>query len=224
MTYSKKLCVISFMVIVFITMTIGTAMAQDKPYAGTTITITSLNAAWADAAIAMLPEFEKQTGIKVVWEPLPFDSIHEKQVTDMAASMGTYDVISFDNPWLSEFAGSNWLEDLGPFVEKTKFAIDDYPAQLMEYWRYNGKLIALPFQPDCRMIFYRKDLFEQAGFTFTPRYWDEFAMAAEKLNRPADKVYGWDFSPAKTIVTLVELLPWIWANGGDLFDQNLKPV
>jgi len=198
--------------------------AQEKPYKGTTITITSLNAAWADAAISMLPEFEKHTGIKVVWEPLPFDSIHEKQVTDMAAGMGTYDVVSFDNPWLAEFASSGWLEELDPYVKKTNFPIDDYPAQLMEYWRYKGKLVALPFQPDCRMIFYRKDLFKKAGFVFTPRYWDEFKMAVEKLTKPAEGIFGWDFSPARTIVALVELLPWIWANGGDLFDKNLRPI
>jgi len=198
--------------------------AQNKPYAGTTITITSLNAAWADAAIAMLPEFEQLTGIKVIWEPLPFDSIHEKQVTDMAAGMGTYDVISFDNPWLAEFAGSGWLEDLTSYVKKTNFPINDYPAQLMEYWNFNGKLVALPFQPDCRMIFYRKDLFDKAGFTFAPRYWDEFQLAAEKLTNVQENIYGWDFSPARTIVALVELLPWIWANDGNLFDKNLKPV
>lgn len=198
--------------------------AQDKPYAGTTVTITSLNAAWADAAIAMLPEFEQLTGIKVVWEPLPFDSIHEKQVTDMAAGMGTYDIISFDNPWLAEFAGSDWLEDLSPYVEKTNFPIEDYPAQLMEYWNFNGKLVALPFQPDCRMVFYRKDIFENAGFTFTPRYWDEFEIAAEKLTNAQENIYGWDFSPARTIVALVELLPWIWSNDGGLFDKDHKPI
>jgi len=198
--------------------------AQEKPYKGVTVTITSLNAAWADAAISMLPKFEQRTGIKVIWEPLPFDSIHEKQVTDMAAGMGTYDVVSFDNPWLAEFAGSGWLENLDALVEKTDFPINDYPAQLMDYWRFEGNLVALPFQPDCRMIFYRKDLFEQAGFVFTPRYWDEFVVAAEKLNKPDAGVYAWDFSPARTVVALVELLPWIWGNGGDLFDQDMNPT
>jgi len=220
----KRLRKGTVLIIMVLLVSCTVAGAQEKPYKGTTVTITSLNAAWADAAISMLPEFEKLTGIKVVWEPLPFDSIHEKQVVDMAAGMGTYDVLSFDNPWLAEFAGSGWLENLDSFVEKTNFPIDDYPAQLMEYWRFEGNLVALPFQPDARMIFYRKDLFEKAGFVFTPRYWDEFVVAAEKLNNPARDVYGWDFSPARTVVALVEILPWIWANGGDLFDKNMKPI
>ena len=65
----------------------------------------------------------------------------------------------------------------------------DMPEWAYKKWDYNGKKVGITWQFDQRAIFYRKDLFAQAGIP-TPTTWDDLMAAAQKLNDPSKGVVG----------------------------------
>ena len=62
-----------------------------------------------------LPEFEKETGIKVEFQKLVYSDMHDKLVTQLTASSSLYNVLEVDFLWASEFPEAGWLTDLKPF-------------------------------------------------------------------------------------------------------------
>ena len=56
-----------------------------KDYKGTEIKVIFLDRPGYRAAIDMLPEFEKKTGIKVSYELVPYENSREKEVLDFSA-------------------------------------------------------------------------------------------------------------------------------------------
>jgi len=130
----------------------------------------------------MLPKFEtKYPEIKVAWEDTAYADIHTKEMNDFIAHTGRYDVIQMDNPWLSEYAGGGFVENLEPWIKKAGLSLQkDYirkwppgvetsPTIYLEdeivpvlnfYGNLDGNLYALPNMPGVQLLYYRKDLFE----------------------------------------------------------------
>ncbi len=130
----------------------------------------------------MAPEFEKRyPDIKLNIELTAFADIHTKEMNDFIAGTGRYDVIQMDNPWLPEFAGAGFIENLEPWIKKAGLNLrKDYinkwppgvetdPTIYLEsmivpvlnfYGNWGGELYALPNMPGVQLLYYRKDLFE----------------------------------------------------------------
>jgi ABC-type glycerol-3-phosphate transport system substrate-binding protein len=65
----------------------------------------------------------------------------------------------------------------------------DMPEWAYKKWDYNGKKVGITWQFDQRAIFYRKDLFQQAGIP-VPKTWDDLIAAAKKLHDPSKNMVG----------------------------------
>ena len=74
------------------------------PYAGKTLTVLYMSGVYADAARAMVPEFEAATGAKVEVVDYPYLTLHEKALLDLTSGTGSYDVIDVASQWDGEFA------------------------------------------------------------------------------------------------------------------------
>ena len=66
------------------------------------------------AIIKLLPEFEKQTGIKVNYEIVPYENAREKQVLNFT-SKGDLTIALVDLVWIGEFAESGWIVPIDTF-------------------------------------------------------------------------------------------------------------
>ncbi|WP_424769400.1 ABC transporter substrate-binding protein [Paenibacillus sp. sgz302251] len=149
--------------------------------AGTTITIAAeaggpYTAFYKDLS----PEFTEKTGIKVEFQEVPHDNMHERLIMEATAGTGAIDIFQTDQPWISEFAKQGFLEPLDERLtdaEKNEFA----PSAL-ETVKYEGKIYGLPYLVHTPILYYRTDLFEQAGLTKAPETWEEFRDYAKKLN------------------------------------------
>lgn len=93
-----------------------------------------------------------------------------------------------------------------------------------EKWDYNGKRPGVTWQFDQRAIFYRKDLFQQAGIK-PPTTWDELLAAAKKLHDPSKGMIGiavpgkqGSYDTDQFYMTLV------FQAGGGLADENGNPT
>jgi len=143
----------------------------------------------AEVVAELIPEFERETGIDVQIQQIPWTAAHEKLLTAFA-SEGLPDVCQLGNTWLPEFASLGVLEPLQPFVDASSVVDpDDFFPGVWATSIVDGELLGIPWYVDTRLLFYRKDLLRQAGIAQPPRTWAEWeqAMAAVKAHVGPDR-------------------------------------
>src|ERR1041385_3913760 len=107
----------------------------------------------------MLPEFEKETGIKVDFQKLVYSEMHDKLVTQLTGQSSFYNVLEVDFLWAGEFPEAGWLADLQPFVEKSGFDLKPFiPAMLDLVGNHKGTLYMIPMHNYSMGLIYRTDL------------------------------------------------------------------
>jgi multiple sugar transport system substrate-binding protein len=136
----------------------------------------------------LMPEFERANpGIHVRVQQLPFQGAHEKLLTAFVGEV-TPDVAQMGNTWLPEFAALRALKALGPSVAASR-EIDthDYFEGIWDTNVVDGELYGVPWYVDTRLLFYRRDLLAQAGFSAPPSswaLWTEMMLAIKRLVGP----------------------------------------
>jgi multiple sugar transport system substrate-binding protein len=155
---------------------------------------------------------------------IPFASAHDKLLT-AHAGRSTPDVCQLGNTWVAEFVAMNALASLDERVAASK-VID--PGDYFEgVWRGNvvdGRLWGLPWYVESRALFYRTDLFAEAGFPRAPETWAELSAATKAITRDADgdgrpERYGISLPPNPKGSPIP--LFFAWQNGADLLDATL---
>ncbi|MFH2051482.1 MAG: sugar ABC transporter substrate-binding protein [bacterium] len=129
----------------------------------------------------LVPGFEAQNpGVKVDVQQIPWSAAHEKLLTAFVGR-ATPDVAQLGNTWVSEFTALEALEPLDSWVAASAAVqpADHFPG----IWETNvidGRLYGVPWYVDTRVLFYRADLLEAAGYPHAPRSWTEWreTMAA----------------------------------------------
>jgi ABC-type glycerol-3-phosphate transport system substrate-binding protein len=96
-------------------------VSAEKPYAGTTLNVLMEDVADSTVIEPYLPEFEAETGIKVVFEKVLYMTMHEKLVPQLMAGEGngSYDFLQVDSYWVGEFVMAGWLKPLEDYLKKT---------------------------------------------------------------------------------------------------------
>ena len=95
----------------------------------------------------LLPEFQKETGIKVNFEVVNYAQMHAKLLPQLMGRKGAYDAIVVDNYWAGEFPAGGWLEPLDDLAKNTpSIELDKYvPSMLDMVGYYNDTLYMIPF-------------------------------------------------------------------------------
>ncbi|MFQ5856079.1 MAG: extracellular solute-binding protein [Anaerolineae bacterium] len=138
------------------------------------------------------PTFERQMtleGRDVTVELVQFggsdEALKEQYALDLPVGRG-HDLMAFDGFWIPEFVEGGLLEPLdeiaGPEVNDWEGWNHISPG-LQELLGFKGKRFGIAMGTDVRMIFVRKDLFEQAGIEmpWQPTSWDELLDTARKI-------------------------------------------
>ena len=154
--------------------------SSDKP--GTTELVFWAFGAEGEHVAKLIPEFERRhPEIHVRVQMIPWNAAHEKLLTAFAGQ-SLPDMCQLGNTWIPEFAVLNALEPLAPWVAQSGTVHDTsfFPG----IWDTNlidSVLYGVPWYVDTRVLFYRKDLFEQVGFAAPPRSWDEWFELSARL-------------------------------------------
>ncbi|MEU0094531.1 ABC transporter substrate-binding protein [Kribbella sp. NPDC006257] len=112
---------------------------------------------------------------KVEIKELPEDADAQRQqmIQNAQNKSDAFSVLNMDVVWTSEFAANQWItqipEDKVPDLGKL------IPATV-ETAKYRDKLYAVPITSDGGLLYYRKDLLDQAGVQ-VPKTWDEMLAA-----------------------------------------------
>jgi len=196
---------------------------------GKTIYLAMISVPGIPQALSHVPEFEKETGIKVNVEMLPEKTLREKTTADLAFGTGIYDAIMFGLMYVTPYAEGNMLTGLNNFAEnddayyKNRYRLDDYIPRALDVNTYDGQLYGLPFYAESSFHFYRKDLFAQAGLT-APQSVDDIWDAAAKLTKKPD-LYGIVMRGMRGGgLNVYTWTSWLWGYGGKYFDEDMMPV
>lgn len=82
------------------------------------------------------------------------------------------------------YAAQGVLEDLGPFIEASGYAVEDYWPTLLDFATYEGNIYGFPRDVGLEVLYYNKDIFDEVGVAYpTDEWtWDDFLAAAEQLS------------------------------------------
>ncbi|MFC1560093.1 ABC transporter substrate-binding protein [Candidatus Margulisiibacteriota bacterium] len=178
---------------------------------------------WSD----LIGEFEKDSGIKVRIIRQPTDSDQRRQglVIPLEAGQSEPDVFLMDVIWIGQFAASDWLEPLDPYLTREGFSIEPFFKKIVDYAdRYNKKLVALPVYVDGGLLYYRKDLLKKYGYALPPRTWKELLDYSLKIQEGERKenpdFYGFVWQGAQYEGLTCNFLEFAASNGGGIVDLN----
>jgi len=124
-------------------------------------------------------------GVAVNTQLMPFDKALELITIAFSSKADTIDIAYANDSTFLTFAKNGWLRPLDDLWAKYKseFALDDFPPSVLKSLSYNGKLYLMPHTSNVMLLFYRKDLFDQAGKP-PPKTMAEYRALAKSFNSP----------------------------------------
>src|SRR5688500_5606258 len=161
------------------------------------ITILINSSPWFGGFEAVVDLYVEQTGNEVTLDVTPFNGMLEKARNAVRDSESPYDLVNLDTQWTIEFYEGGFLTPLTEI--DPEFAL---PEQVLTYgdsvywnaekrWRTSdgGDLMAISPNGNIHLLYYRRDLFEEAGLA-APATWADVTAACEKLQAPPN-LYGY---------------------------------
>ncbi len=142
-------------------------------------------------------EFEALTGISVGFEQVPEQQQRPKVALEMASGRPSFDVVNVAMHVQKRLIEKGqWMEDLRPLIADPKVTAPDLdmadfsPATIAAATGPDGRINVLPLNQDLFILYYNKEMFEQAGLQAPPQSFDEMMAAAHKMTDPKKGVYG----------------------------------
>jgi multiple sugar transport system substrate-binding protein len=166
------------------------------------------------------PVFTKQTGINVNIVELPYEQTFPKAILEARNKSGAYDVIQINRPSLAAFVEPNYLLPIGEHISAAVLK-DLFPAH-RKYITFKGKAYAVPHSNDLRALYYRSDLYKQAGLK-PPRNWKEMESQAKQLTQANGSRYGLILAGSAKGPGVWVLADLIAQNGGEILDADGQP-
>ena len=127
-------------------------------------------------------DFERENpDIRVRVQQMPWTAAHEKLLTAFVGD-ATPDISQLGNTWISEFVALNALAPLNERIaESDIIARDRYFTGIWDTNVIDSTVYGIPWYVDTRVIFYRTDLLERAGYPEPPGTWAEWRTAMERI-------------------------------------------
>ncbi len=192
-----------------------TVLTLDSP---TARIIKSLSKLYADA-----------TGIQIKIVVSSYDGLHE--ILKDLGNLSVFDVIRLDHTWLSWFGSQIFMPlPASPEMEQTLRAF--MPGLIPKYSHVGDTMYALPITPSVQLLFYRRDLFENAALQrlykeqykcelTPPKDYAGFNRAARfftrKYNPSSPVSYGSTLTLGNSGVAATEYLTRYFSHTADLF-------
>ncbi|MGD1823204.1 MAG: extracellular solute-binding protein [Pleomorphochaeta sp.] len=201
------------------------------------INFLALESPTSDALSLLVPKFEEKTGIKVKIIKYPYQELYNK--AQKAQNTKAYDIIRIDMAWLSTF-GEKLFTPLDLDSSPYKDICDSFmPGIPNNYFYSYGQSFSLPFDTSIQLLYYRRDLFENALVKRefyentkrqleVPQTYEDFDFIAKyftkAFNPNSPTKYGTSMIKGSSVAIACELLPRIKAAGESVVSKDGKIV
>ncbi len=146
---------------------------------------------------------------------------------DLGAGIGD-DVIAIDGIWVGEFAQGGFISPLDDVVAA---GVDDWdgwdqiPEAVQGLMSFEGERYGVPAGTDGRILYFRKDLFEQAGLPtdWQPTSWQDVLDAAQQLKDALPDVNPLQIDAGVSMgeaTTMQGVLPLLVGTGKRIYDED----
>lgn len=217
----------------------GTAANPYEPYEGTTLVVNFPAHPHYNAVMKVLPEFTKETGIRVEVDQLQYLKMRERQTLELTKARGDYDLIAYVVFSKADYVFADQLENLARFFMNPKLADPNYDSEdLIDGYVQNigvaggvkgylpgktGSTFGIPFGSETSVLAYRKDIFEKHGIP-VPETYDQLLEAACKIPEVEPGMGGMASRAASGHQASHAFLLHLAPLGGRVFDDAWNPI
>ncbi|GJF24541.1 ABC transporter substrate-binding protein [Streptomyces sp. HO565] len=168
-----------------------------------------------------LDKFEKETGIKVKLEVVPWSDLLNRILTATTSGQGP-DVLNIGNTWSASLQATGALL---PWDEKNFDKIggkDRFVDSALGSTGVQGQdPAAVPLYSMAYALYYNKQMFADAGITEPPATWDELVAAGQKLSK--DGKWGLGAEGSNPSENIHHAFVFAKQHGADFFTADGKP-
>ncbi len=230
-TGSHRLSGITILFNLLLFILLALAGCQQETGSAKQLTLAVNSGVEGDALKAAAKDYEAQTGVRINIAEFPYANLFEKELVDLNAQSGAYDLIMLDDPWFPRFATQNVLADLKPLYEQRgqKGPDEDFLAASIALCKHpyeTGALYALPYVGNSQLFFYRKDILQKYNLK-EPSTWADVLAAARTINEQesaaatgGSRMYGYVMRAAQGNAVVADFMPIFWAFGAEMFDAS----
>jgi len=155
-----------------------------------------------------------------------YSKLREQLVASRREKTSDFDVILIDDPWFTEFGPS-----LLPLRNVRAGLLSDIVPASLRLARYpygSGELRALPFVGNTELMFVRKDIRADFGWTGVPTEWEALANQAKQVEPLARQMgkqgtFGYAIHGEGGAPIVSNFLPIYWSFGGHLLSEGTGP-
>ncbi|MFC0531806.1 ABC transporter substrate-binding protein [Phytohabitans kaempferiae] len=166
-----------------------------KRYSGQSVKVYVADTGQVESLRAGLPGFQELTGITVDIEAADVTSYRQNLPVRLTSRAADFDVMAtfpeVDGP---QFAKNGWYTNLDPYlsnpgVTNPEYDIDDFRPGVRKAMTVEDQTVTVLWEMQTDLVYYRKDLLEQANIP-VPTTFAEWDAAAAKIHDPGNRLYG----------------------------------
>ncbi|WP_244447099.1 extracellular solute-binding protein [Hoeflea sp. BAL378] len=145
---------------------------------------------------ALKRQFEHALGAQIHQRAFSIDRLREEIQRNAERKSSRYDIIAVDLPWIGELVEKGILMPLDQALDPERLDPADFHTAGWKATHWGGRAYGVPAQTTPELLFYRKDLFAEAGLE-PPTTTGELLDAARQLHDPAHGRYGIAWNAAR---------------------------
>ena len=205
----------------------GPGWYTDDSLTGKVTCITFSGQRWGLPPAATIPTFlERFPNVEMELIDEPVGEAYTKiQMRAASKSSSFNSAIADSNQW-SAIGQMQAMESFEPLLAADPGYAKDYfadvPENITNGYKLpqiaSGETFGLSCDGNCKLGYYRKDKFEEAGIAKVPETWDEAIAAAKALHDPDNDQYGFVSTARRGLYAGLELYQIMRSLGGDWFD------
>jgi multiple sugar transport system substrate-binding protein len=141
-------------------------------------------------------QFEQIIGTNISQRAFSIDRLRAEALRNAERKVSKYDIIAVDLPWIGEFAEKGVLMPLDECLDIDRLDPPDFHTAGWMAAHWGGRPYGVPSQTTPELLFYRKDLFAEAGLE-PPDTTDKLIAAARHFHAPQQGRYGIAWNAAR---------------------------
>lgn len=163
----------------------------------------------------------KESRPELKWNFQPIPGNYPEKIQLMLGTGNAPDVFWLKGDTAPAYMSFAVLEPLDKFITNDNaFDNNDFFPVFKDAFVYNGKSYGIAKDFNSYVLFYNKDMFEEAGLYNPPRNWEELRDYAQQLTRDVDNdgnidQFGFVIEPSIDVI-----LPFVFQNKGELISKS----
>lgn len=168
---------------------------------------------------ALKRQFEQVVGTKISQRAFSIDRLYEEAMRNAQRKTSRYDIIAVDLPWIGEFVERGMVLPLDSVMDIDRLDPGDFHTAGWRAAHWGGRPYGVPSQTTPELLFYRRDMFAEAGLE-PPTTTEAVLRAAREFYDPSHHRYGIAWNAARGTALGHQFMMTLAGFGQPVFDLH----